>query len=146
MSDKRLHRIIALSNFRSKCGPSRLPSSLTQAVILSEPEPRGEGESKDPDGVSSAMQPQGVLSMLLGENALMLHLCCKHFRDPSVAPSLRSGFRLRAQTRARRLNFDSAPFRVVWEEAFRRRSAQDDRRPAAYFNAHSSNDRREFLR
>jgi len=58
--------------------------------------------------------------MLLGESAWMLHLCCKHSRDPSVAPSLRSGFRLRAQTRAQRLNFDSALFRVVWEKLRRR--------------------------
>src|SRR5260370_757446 len=103
--------------------------SLLSPVILSEPEPRGEGESKDPGGVSSAVQPQGVLSMLLGENSLMLHLCCKHSRDPSVAPSLRSGLRLRAQTRAQRRNFDSAPVSVAGDN-FRGRSPPDETRPS----------------
>jgi len=89
-------------------------------------------ESKDPDGMSSAMQPQGVLSILLRENALMLHLRCKHSRDAKF-PRLRSGFRLAAQTPPKRLNFDCAPF-IADKKRDWRRFAQDDRREAARFS------------
>jgi len=56
--------------------------------------------------------------MLLGENALMVQAF--------------SG------------SFDSAPFRVAWEK-LRRRSAQDDRRQAAFLNAHFSNHQQSIL-
>src|SRR6266852_3314571 len=99
----------------TNCHPERWPS----------PALRDEGESKDPEGVSSAMRPQGVRS-ILRENALMLYLTLSAF--PGYlrwAPSLRSGFRLRALTLATRLNFDIAPVCVVWER-IRWRYAQDD--------------------
>src|SRR5215471_904164 len=44
----------------------------------------------------------------------------------SKLPRLRSGFRLRAQTPAKRLNFDSAPIHLVKDRRWRR-CAQDDR-------------------
>src|SRR5437588_416865 len=99
----------------ANCHPERHPS----------PALRDEVESKDRDGVSSAMQPQGVLSMQR-ENALMRYFMLHTFSG-SLGSSLglRSGFRLAAQTPPKRLNFDSAPVRMV-PERFQRRSAQDD--------------------
>jgi hypothetical protein len=60
------------------------------------------------------------------ENSLMRHGTGIVCRGPSELPRLRSGFRLRAQTPAERLNFDSAPMSDYGNTSWRG-SAQGDR-------------------
>src|SRR5882724_2786208 len=88
-------------------------SSSCHAERIRVPQARDEGEPKDPDGASSAMPSQGVFSILLRVNALMLRLGRTYYRDPSTT-------RPSARVRNR----------------FRWRCARDDRRKRLAFQPH----------